>query len=328
MTNATHRSYGIDCARTIAVLGVVMVHSGCFNNGRFGVQLFFLISGYLLADLGNHSNRDFLIRRGFRLFPLYFCILFLFYLNNHTSLWQLLVSLFLLQSMHWNFSSVSGDWSISNEWLFSLLLPLIKSISKKQILILIGISWLGQLFTSYLVYKWGGVRTTDSDNQYELKTWLNTLNPGINLAFFLIGVGMKKKLLPTLKNKLIAFLIVVLGQLITYVTGNSLLFMWPPILWAIFSMCLHWSPQSRILKSTIAFIGQRTYGIFFVHFIFLGHIQNLNLVRQLSDNYGFRNWVVFFLTMSISVLLSEVTWKFIERPFIKTSTRYMKRKIE
>ena len=156
MTNTAQRSYGIDLARTIAILGVVLVHSGCFGNGRFGVQLFFLVSGYLLADLGNLSSRDFLIRRGFRLFPLYWVILILFYRNSYDSFWQLFGSLFLIQSTHWIFTSIPGAWSISNEWLFSLLLPLFRRITKKQNVLLIGLSWLGQLFTSYLVHKWGG----------------------------------------------------------------------------------------------------------------------------------------------------------------------------
>jgi peptidoglycan/LPS O-acetylase OafA/YrhL len=325
MTNAAQRSYGIDLARTIAILGVVLVHSGCFDNGRFGVQLFFLVSGYLLADLGNLSNRNFLIRRGFRLFPLYWLVLVLFYHSNYNSLWQLFGSLFLIQSTHWIFSSFPGAWSISNEWLFSLLLPLFKKITRNQILVLIGISWLGQFFTSYLVHKLGGFLTTDNDYQYALKTWINTLNPGINLAFFLIGIGLKKELLPILKKRSIAFLIVIFGQLISYSTGHGLLFMWPPILWAIFSICLSWSPQSTILKTSVAFIGQRTYGIFFFHFIILGPVQNSTLVKQLSENYGVKNWVVFVLTILTSAFLSEVSWRFLESPCIKISRRYIKR---
>ena len=204
MTNTANRSNGIDLARTLAILGVVLVHSGCFSNGRFGVQLFFLVSGYLLADLGNLSNRDFLIRRGFRLFPLYLLILVLFYHDTYDSFWQLFGSLFLIQSTHWIFSSIPGAWSISNEWLFSLLLPLLKKISRNQLLFLIVLSWLGQLLASYLVYKWGGLLTTDNSYQYALKTWVNTLNPGLNLAFFNWS-GSKKEFLANLKQEINCF---------------------------------------------------------------------------------------------------------------------------
>ncbi len=325
MTNTVKRSNGIDLARTLAILGVVLVHTGCFPNGRFGVQLFFLVSGYLLADLGNLSNRDFLIRRGFRLFPLYWLILVLFYHDTYDSLWQLLGSLLLIQSAHWIFSSSPGAWSISNEWLFSLLLPLLKRMSRNQIFILIGISWLGQLLASYIVYKWGALLTTDNGFHYALKTWLNTLNPGINLAFFLIGVCLNNNFLPILDKKLIAIFIIIFSQFITNVTGSGLLFIWPPVLWAIFSLCLNWSPKSTVLKSSVAFIGQRTYGIFFIHFIILGHVQNLTLIQSLSEDYGFKNWVVFALTILTSTLLSEVSWRYIESPCIRISKRIIKK---
>ena len=167
--------------------------------------------------------------------------------------------------------------------------------------------------------------TTDTGYQYALRIWVNTVNPGINLAFLLIGIGLKKKLLPILTNKLTAFLIVSIGQLVTFFIGHDLLFMWPPILWAVFSMCLNWTPNSKILKSLVTFIGQRTYGIFFIHFIILGHVQNLTLVKHLSENYELKNWVVFLLTILTSAFFSEVSWRFIESPCIKISRRYIKR---
>ena len=108
------RSVGIDLARTISILGVILVHTHIFTPGRFGVQLFFLVSGYLLADLGNLSTRDFLIRRGFRLLPLYW-ILLCYYASMFGSPWQFFVSFLLLQNIHWIFISIPGSWSISNE---------------------------------------------------------------------------------------------------------------------------------------------------------------------------------------------------------------------
>ena len=323
----TQRSYGIDLARTIAILGVVLVHSGVFNNGRFGVQLFFLVSGYLLADLGNLSSRDFLVRRAFRLFPLYWVVLVLYYRSDYDSVRQFLISLFLIQSTHWIFTSIPGAWSISNEWLFSLLLPVIKKISRNKIIALIGISWLGQFFTSYLVYRWGGVNLgTESGNQYELKVWLNTFNPAINVSFFLIGIGLKQGLLPILKSRFVGFLIIIFGQLAGYFIGHGLLFIWPPILWALFSICLNWDPKSNIVKKVISFIGQRTYGIFFIHFIILGKVEDISLVRELPETLELRHWMVFVITLFISSLLAEVSWRFIEKPSIRISRRFMTKK--
>jgi peptidoglycan/LPS O-acetylase OafA/YrhL len=47
---AISRNLGVDLARTFAIVGVLLIHTTGLWFGRFGVQLFFMISGYLLAD--------------------------------------------------------------------------------------------------------------------------------------------------------------------------------------------------------------------------------------------------------------------------------------
>jgi peptidoglycan/LPS O-acetylase OafA/YrhL len=77
----------LDGIRAIAVLLVITVHmhthfwEACA--GSLGVQLFFVLSGYLITSLalreetrsGRLSFRSFYIRRAFRIFPLYYLVL-------------------------------------------------------------------------------------------------------------------------------------------------------------------------------------------------------------------------------------------------------------
>jgi peptidoglycan/LPS O-acetylase OafA/YrhL len=324
MANTDQRLYGIDLARSIAILGVVLVHCGLFENGRFGVQLFFLVSGFLLADLGKLSGRDFLIRRGFRLFPLYWIILILFYRNDFDSFWQLFISLTLIQSTHWIFTSTPGAWSISNEWIFSLLLPIIRRITRKKIFIIILFSWLGQLLSSFLVWRWGGVTSSEGETQYALYIWVNTLNPFINVSFFLIGIGLKKTFIPILKNRLIAFTIIIASQLSSLFLGLDMLFLWPPILWAIFSLCIGWTPRSKITKYFVRFIGKRTYGIFFIHFIILAYLTEISWIQELSENLRLQQWTLFAITFITSAIFADFCWRFIENPSIKISRRFIR----
>jgi peptidoglycan/LPS O-acetylase OafA/YrhL len=326
MTENKDRNYGIDLARTIAILGVVLVHAGVFNDGRFGVQLFFLVSGYLLADLGKLSARDFLIKRGFRLFPLYWIILLLFYRNDYDSFWQLLISISLIQSAHWIFTASPGSWSISNEWLYSLLLPLINRITKNSLLLLIGLSWISQFLTSFIVFKWGGILESESRSQYAMKIWLNTLNPAINLAFFLIGIGLKRDFIPILRNKLGAYVVLIVGLLSSSIFGIDMLFMWPPILWAVFSLCLNWHPRSNILKTSVTFIGQRTYGIFFIHFIILEYSRDFVWIKELPEFLGIKDWTLFAITFIVSSALAELTWRLVESPMIKFSRKLIRKR--
>lgn len=84
--------HNLDWLRGLSILLVILHHvpsitDGPFRilqaNGRFGVSLFFVISGFLICTLllreqrhnGRISLRDFYIRRGLRLFPLYYSVL-------------------------------------------------------------------------------------------------------------------------------------------------------------------------------------------------------------------------------------------------------------
>src|SRR3954468_10907455 len=68
----------IDGMRAIAVLGVLLFHAGfpAFSGGYAGVDVFFVISGYLISrtiltaiDAGQFSYVGFFINRVRRLFP-------------------------------------------------------------------------------------------------------------------------------------------------------------------------------------------------------------------------------------------------------------------
>ncbi|HET9337283.1 MAG TPA: acyltransferase family protein, partial [Sphingomicrobium sp.] len=75
----------IDALRGLAALSVVIQHSaelvglgfGAFNGGRFGVLLFFLLSGFVIpfSFSGDEPIRRFLISRFFRLYPAFWASL-------------------------------------------------------------------------------------------------------------------------------------------------------------------------------------------------------------------------------------------------------------
>ena len=67
----------IDGLRAIAVLVVIFFHFGYLSNGYLGVDVFFVISGYLITGIiynkilqNNFSIKDFYIRRAKRILPL------------------------------------------------------------------------------------------------------------------------------------------------------------------------------------------------------------------------------------------------------------------
>lgn len=75
----------IDGLRAIAIIPVILFHAGftLFSGGFIGVDIFFVISGYLITSIiisdlkaGTFSFSDFYERRARRIFPALFLVMF------------------------------------------------------------------------------------------------------------------------------------------------------------------------------------------------------------------------------------------------------------
>ncbi|CAG5072018.1 hypothetical protein DYBT9623_03957 [Dyadobacter sp. CECT 9623] len=159
MASGSTFRYDINALRAIAVLGVVLFHYKVpfFDGGFAGVDVFFIISGYLMTKIvvtglekGSFSLVNFYAKRAQRIIPaLNFLIAvlllfaFFFYLpDDYQSLAKnALASVFFYSNIAYydaNYFDASSDtnmllhtWSLSVEWQFYLLLPLVLLILNK-----------------------------------------------------------------------------------------------------------------------------------------------------------------------------------------------------
>jgi len=127
------------------------------NEFHIGVALFFVLSGFLLAyTYGDKpmtsisAYTKYLVVRIARIFPLYWLILTFYYLDpkfgngNFSALTYTLAHGF---SNLWNLKGIAQAWSLSVEFTFYLLLPLLCFISNKRFIYLIASLFLiGVLF--------------------------------------------------------------------------------------------------------------------------------------------------------------------------------------
>lgn len=303
------RNYQIDIARTIAIASVVFAHSAGFGVGRFGVQLFFVISGFLLANFSSNETRmQFIIHRAFRLFPLYFTFVFIYSkLDNHNYFTP--SNLLLLGNISWIDLQIPGGWSVSSEWIFSILLICLAIHKKRHLLIVLAVSIILQIATAMAVLFAGGVHTSLTSKEYSFLTWINTTNPYINLSFFLIGIAIRLQYISLNWNSSYLISCIFLSVVFDLLIGHFI-FLWNFSIFAIFSLCFRLKFRTR-LRNIFSFIGKRTYGIFFSHFIVMRQLSHVDLfgIPSLTNRMLF-----FLLTFVLSVFIGSLTWYLIESP--------------
>jgi peptidoglycan/LPS O-acetylase OafA/YrhL len=113
----------LDFLRGIAILLVICRHNiisnYLYNAGWAGVDLFFVLSGFLVSGLlfreyknyGTINVKRFLIRRGFKIYPIYYLFLPIFVIAYHKyNFWGIFFDAIFLQ----NYTHIDGTWGYVN----------------------------------------------------------------------------------------------------------------------------------------------------------------------------------------------------------------------
>lgn len=152
----------LDGLRTVAVLLVIGFHLGLIHGGYVGVDVFFVLSGYLITTIlvneretGRWSIRSFYLRRMRRLYPALTVLLVLLLpwasqvvqgTPTHHALAWLAVGTYAADFVGgWNIGWLGGlahTWSLGVEEQFYLLWPLVLSFfvrNRRQLVLLTGV---------------------------------------------------------------------------------------------------------------------------------------------------------------------------------------------
>lgn len=365
MVQKNNRLRELDFLRGIAILLVLLRHQYLFqftkNMGWIGVDLFFVLSGFLVSGLlfkeyrkyGDIKPKLFLIRRGFKIYPIYFLFYFLYItpilIKHKFVLKGFLSDMFFIQNYVWGWGyAYVPSWSLAVEehfyFGFAILLYLaikknifdfkITTTNKKLdgfVLTLIGImiSCLIMRIISNVYFPDNGVKNFTMSHLR-----MDSLLTGVLISYLYY---FKNEYLTKLFNSY-KFILIVISVLLASFTpfinpeesffaktfGFSFLYVSFGILLTYFLISANVNKRldsifSKPIVNIVSKIGFSSYSIYIIHgcvnYVFA-------LINAYILNNLFNQTLTFVFTSIISVLCGMFMTVYIEKYFLAIRDKF------
>jgi peptidoglycan/LPS O-acetylase OafA/YrhL len=355
-----NRSYypALDGLRGLAILLVVFYHNFGFINyfffGWLGVDLFFVLSGFLITDILLNTSgqpaflRNFYVRRLLRIFPLYYLTLVVFliilpllnqtilnldyYTTNQVWFWSYLQNWLFIFNPPNDTEALNHLWSLAVEEQFYLVWPFVILLLKKPkhilyllVALLIGVVTLRFVFWTYKI---------ENLAYYNLYTFSRI--DGICIGSML---AVLRKINPRSINRYFTFIVLALAALnfVFYFFNKENRFSYPYLAIAgyttfavIFGLLVNEGVERdnvfvnkvfnlRLLK----FFGTISYSLYVFHwplYLMLSpylenwFVQNQNLIAAPI--------AASITSTLLAILLAWLSFKFFEKPFLLLKKRF------
>lgn len=357
----------IDNLRGIAILMVICTHADVYIKGlqqhvqtfadycQMGVQLFFIVSAYTLCismDRRKKSEENlttFYLRRYFRIAPLYYLGILLYFLYysllrpailGQTPSWasqynfiNVLSNIFLVNDFvagSANNGIVPGGWSIGTETTFYAIFPFIyyfynRYRNRTIAMILIPVVGFLTSFAVLKVFKFVASDIIGSDNanyQFEYNNSFLYFSILCQLPVFLLGMSLyfgslsfRKATLWDKYGLLLSFIGFSAIAILVYKYHQSLISLLPlaPAI-SFFFLFLLFKAVPFLNSNLLSRIGQLSFSIYLFHFLFAWEgsrllYNQLGHILQPEVIYG----INIILTTALSVVVALFSEKYIER---------------
>ncbi len=324
------------------------------DRGSAGVQLFFILSGFLMVIVyGSRSDaiakREFYVNRIARIYPAYlFALLIsiplaLSWVRSIGIASGLSVPIFVLSKFTmtdgWylgrcyaetSFNWLQQGWSLSSELFFYLLFPMLLCwIRRLSLAKSIALCAVGLFSSSILVTASGYLFSIDV-----------TFSPPIQLPAFVIGLGMGRIVLeygPRLATMVWQRYVVVLVTIVyQMITPESQLPQWEftglQLCYALLIACLGLefyqttTTNHGPLKKFFVVLGETSYSVYLLQtavYSYLGLVLHKLAIRPLDSP---NSWGFFFLTFGATNVVAWLVWRYFEGPARKWIQRRFARK--
>jgi peptidoglycan/LPS O-acetylase OafA/YrhL len=336
---ATHQAEGssapahipaLDGVRALAVIGVIASHSGLFNLGWLGVDVFFGLSGYLITGIlmdaravtssGKAFFIPFYMRRALRILPLAWVVATLMaYIRGEWSGWPWYVGYLV----NWLPTSppprdLGHYWSLAVEEQFYTVWPAVVFFAPRKQLVriscwLIGIDMALRLGFSMAPPAFATRQFLD------LATFgrADSLLVGTLLAQRQRNGGWGRETqwaLPVAIACAIAMVCIRWAELHDFPFPATYNAKWPVIALGVGAFLLYVlvHPPAFLRWRWLAWIGKISYGVYVIHSCF-GHWLHKNFQSPP---------LIFVLQMSITIPLAALSWYLFESPILRQKWRW------
>ena len=342
----------LDGLRCVAIMMVIIGHFLYFltgtNGGIFGVNLFFVLSGFLitsilLSDISvtfGKAYKKFIIRRALRIFPVYYLIILFFLAISAQGIkedWPYLLT--YTYNFHvsgltdWEHHLYSPYWSLSVEEQFYLFFPFVVLLLKRSPKSLVAILLFFLLMAiSERIFHFTGLHHYVSliPNMYALTT-------GAIAACCVKFQKINAKFFNSIELEIGSFLLfcIIFWQgenLVGYIFYPLFNVYWV-IKGAVFSFQLK-LVDKFLLSNWAIYIGKISYGIYLYH-IMVKHFLEEYLFNPMwniipFEKLGFLSKLKYnqaafefpFLVLA-TIIVAAVSFRLIEQPLLKIKDRYL-----
>lgn len=364
----------VNALRGYAILLVILIHSAqtfevsdfgryFYHNGDLGVQLFFILSSFTLFNSyskrtlieGEFVNRNFFIRRFFRIAPYYYIagLIYVFYKSvikhNEINFKNLIANYTFTNGIYLpGINDIPpGGWSIGTEMLFYLLIPIlfkyINSLRKAVWLFLITVFFSTVINHYFLDYTMALLNSFfESINKWSLYFWLPN-----QLPIFILGIILYY----TNKNIIFSFnlgRILLATSILLYIVFSFFEFdlEYPfyfvkreyvyGIIFVLFAIGTYTTNNKFVINGFAQKIGVVSFSMYLNHFlilnilgyVFIGICNKITVYLNLSK-VVLQNDLVFFcfyfLIVIITYFVSKMTYRYIEVKGIDFSSNLIKK---
>lgn len=296
---------------------------GIIFNGQNAVSYFFVLSGFVISLFYFQTQKQviiksYVIKRVFRIFPLYLTIVLIAYITNYkeVEVVVLIKEALLIPNFH---TLILPGWTMSIELFISLFIPFfiifIYNLNQKQTIIFLTLVVLiPSVFGAFVIHFILGIWLAFK----YCKNELSSLGVGNKyVLFFALVMFFLRPIIEPIKiieNNLIDLLGFVGMDIYRFYYFCSAI----SSFYFIAFLLKDFKLQKLLSNKMLVKLGQISYGIYLIHWLVIYYVVEEIVKKYLDFENVFAIYIAYnFVVISITIISSVFFYYFIEKPFIE-----------